>query len=172
MRLQAIVCPLVSMKETCLFLKRRDSSWIINTEETLLQDVVFCMRLVKQHMDDRVLIHTLGSLPVWIADVCWGLTVSQPLRLTHNKTHRHVHFGRECRVSKGPSCWLFRVSFFMSSLMFYSGKHQNCTKVKYHEYGVISEQCVQCWMPCPILEFHTGLHANFSGRPGPQDPAS
>jgi len=70
MHLQAIVCPLVSMKETCLFLKRRDSSWIINTEETLLQDVVFCMRLVKQHMDDRVLIHTLGSLPVWIADVC------------------------------------------------------------------------------------------------------
>ena len=41
MRLQAIVCPLVSVEETCLFLKRRDSSWIINTEKMLLQDVVF-----------------------------------------------------------------------------------------------------------------------------------
>lgn len=47
------------------------------------------MRLVKQRMDDRVFICTLSSFR---------------LRLAHNKTHRHVHFGREYRVSKGPSC--------------------------------------------------------------------
>ena len=38
--------------------------------------------------------------------------MSQPLRLAHNKTHRHMHFGRECHVSKGSSWWLFRMSFF------------------------------------------------------------